>query len=157
MFTHVCIIYIRRAVIWCKYQAFVWDVIFYKAISRSGLRYNVLRDLICIFFPIERIERKRELSITNGCTYVEFVRPQREENLSNELTVERNDRIPEISSIRLVRFDSFALSKRVADCDALNTGRAVRTEILLSIYIKLTFLIFIMLSSRGEIEITTPL
>lgn len=73
MFTHACIIRVRRTVIRCKYPSirmyihiytinilYIWKVIFYKAISRTGLRYNVSRDLICIFLLFFIFETERE-------------------------------------------------------------------------------------------------
>lgn len=92
--------------------------------------------------------------------YIEFVRPvwPRKKNVSR-MNWQLKEMIEslEFSPISFVSFESFALSKRVADCDALDTVECARARILLSIYIKLTSLIFIMLSSRGKIEITTPL
>jgi len=74
------------------------------------------------------------------------------------MTDQRNDEIPSMRFLlsAFVSFESFALSQRVANCEDVEHGGAC-ARILLSIYIKLTFLIFIMLSSRGKIEITTPL
>lgn len=44
VYTRLHSIYIHRNVTWCKWRAFVWEVIFYETISRLGLRYNMSRD-----------------------------------------------------------------------------------------------------------------